>query len=383
MSRRFTWGTALLVLALSCAKGTSPPGDEAADGGGGEAGGGARGGEGGNMASGGAAGAGGAVVMGGSGLEGGAAGAGGNGDGGAGVGGSGGAGAGGAGGDSQVMVLPEKVGSAYRFAFDEIVFEVQPETGGRVSKFARAGHNVLTGPSAHPDNWGATIWPSPQKFWNWPPPAELDSGPYTARVEGPVLILKSQVHAGTGLELEKRFEAKPPKMQQTSTLTNVSGATRAWGLWQVSRVPPDGLTFFGVGEGGTFTRGTWQPVPGEDGEGAHWITHRPMQLTKALKTFADGKGWLAHVLPTRRLMFLKTFADVPNGAWGSDEGEIEIFADGAGKYVEVEAQSAAKTLAQGQSLSWSISWQLVALPEGAEPIAKNAGLVQAAENARK
>ncbi len=280
-----------------------------------------------------------------------------------------------AGVDGPATVLPQKVGSLYRLAFDQIVFEVNPEVGGRIVKFAHGTTNVLTTAEANADNWGSTIWPSPQSVWNWPPPAELDRLAYAATIEGNALVLQSQVHAATGLKLQKRFHADPPRIVQTFTLTNTTGATRAWGAWQVSRVPPDGLTLFGLGTGATFTRGTWQALPADTVDQVLWITHQPSQLTKPLKTFADGKGWLAHVLPSPRLVFLKTFADVPNNGWAEGEAEIEIFADGAGKYVEVEPQSGAKSLGPGQSLTWGVSWQLSPLPAGVQAVAKNGPLL--------
>jgi hypothetical protein len=43
------------------------------------------------------------------------------------------------------------------------------------------------------DNFGATFWTSPQSMWSWPPVNAIDSGSYTAVVEGSSVTLTSPV----------------------------------------------------------------------------------------------------------------------------------------------------------------------------------------------
>ncbi|RYY10340.1 MAG: hypothetical protein EOO04_37025, partial [Chitinophagaceae bacterium] len=78
-------------------------------------------------------------------------------------------------------VLPVFRNGVYSIEIDNTVLEVDPGVGGRITALKFEGKNFLTGKDAHPDYWGSTLWPSPQKDWGGIVPAELDNQPYTGR----------------------------------------------------------------------------------------------------------------------------------------------------------------------------------------------------------
>ena len=99
-------------------------------------------------------------------------------------------------------VMPTKNGDLWRFTFGEVVFEVNAARGASVLTFARGGHNVLAD--------GCHFRPSPQKTWNWPPPAEIAQGAYSASQAGVVVTMESQTNAQWHVKAKKRFWAIPP-----------------------------------------------------------------------------------------------------------------------------------------------------------------------------
>jgi len=333
---------------------------------------------GGSVATGGNSGSGGTSATGGSGGAGGTStgGAGGSATGGSATGGMGGTGtggtsAGGTGGAS--AVAPVAVGNIYRFSWDNQVVEVDPAKGGRITVFSLGGKNILTGPSANPDNYGSTFWPSPQSAWNWPPPAEIDPGAYTARVEAATLVMESKVNTKVNLMVTKRFwiDRVNSELVLAYDMKNTSNTAAVWAPWEITRVAPGGMTLFELGAGGTAAVGTWIPTPLDSAAGWRWFDDAALQINNNMprKTFADGKGWLAHLARADRLLLVKTFADVGVNGQAKDEAEVEIFVDTARKYVEVENQGAAGSLAPGESRVWTVRWSLRAIAgNGALPV---------------
>ena len=86
-------------------------------------------------------------------------------------------------------VVPAISGSVFSFQFGDTLFAVDANLGGRIVTFSLSAHNILTGPAVDAANFGSTFWSSPQSDWNWPPPPEIDSAPYTASLDGTILSL--------------------------------------------------------------------------------------------------------------------------------------------------------------------------------------------------
>ena len=77
-------------------------------------------------------------------------------------------------------ITPELRDGRHVLAWDDVSFEVDARTGGRVTALRLGGRNLLTGPEIDAGNFGSTFWTSPQSAWGWPPVPEVDHHEYRA-----------------------------------------------------------------------------------------------------------------------------------------------------------------------------------------------------------
>ena len=156
-------------------------------------------------------------------------------------------------------------------------------------------------------------------------------------------------------------------------LENVGPAPRRVAPWQNSRVRPGGLTFY-PSNGATLPGSTLELALVD---GVAWLLHDPSTMRENRKSFADGKeGFLAHV--DGHFLFVKVWDDVPREKQAPGEGEVELYVDKTGRFVEIEQQGPYEELAPGASLDWSVAWLIerLAVDVAVEP--GNAALVEAA-----
>jgi hypothetical protein len=263
--------------------------------------------------------------------------------------------------------VPFQRDGKYVLELGDLSFEVDPQVGGRITRFALAGRDALATAAVHAENWGSTFWPSPQSGWGWPPPAEIDSAPYQASIDGDAIVLEGAISSALGLRVTKRFRADADQLAIAIefVLHNDSATSASWAPWQISRVPAGGLTFFPTG----MKTGARTELAVQQLSGITWYAHDFTAISAAdgQKYVADGaEGWLAHA--TDGLLFLKRFADVPPAQQHASEGEVELYANkadaAARAYVEVECQGPLTEIQPGSTLSWTVTWYLRALPAG-------------------
>ena len=257
------------------------------------------------------------------------------------------------------LVTPRLEGDRHVLAWDDVSFEVDARTGGRVTALRLAGRNLLTGPEIDPGNFGSTFWTSPQSSWGWPPVPEVDHHEYRASIEGSAIVMRSARSRHLSVEIEKMFAADRARgaVMFEYRIHNFGAAPIQTAPWQITRVGPGGLTFYPSGDG------SFPPsnLGVQDALGATWYDYDKAAITEHQKHFADGReGWLAHV--DRDALLVKTFAAVPREAHAPGEAQIEIYASPAHTYVEVEAQGAYETVAPGEALSWRVVWLARRLP---------------------
>lgn len=284
-----------------------------------------------------------------------------------------------------IAVPPQQVGSVYVFAFPNggPRLEVAPGTGARLSSLTYSGSEFLYLDKTQP-NWGSTLWSAPQSAWSWPPPHATDAAGYTAVLRGDTLALESPKDNQLGLVFTKRILARDADtcFLQSYGIRNAGTAPIKVAPWQVTRVPPGGLSFFPKGPGGG--RGSLASQVKEI-SGWMWYDMDAAVLPGGVaKYFADGSGgWMAH-LDRGGLMLLEAFPDIEASQAAPDEAEVEIYADPAKKYEEVEHQGAYVTLAPGESLAWTTRWYLRRIPPAAKKAAGDAALIAfATEVARR
>lgn len=253
-------------------------------------------------------------------------------------------------------VVPTQVEGRWRFAADDLVLEADPALGGRITRFALGGVELLTDASVDGDNWGATFWTSPQSAWSWPPPPAIDTGPYTATLDGATLTLVSAPASvgGDTFVVEKRLTVGRVATVEY-TLRNAGDASASVAGWQIARVPADGLTFFPAGG---YVNPTTGELPYAEEAGHVWFAETP---TADAKVLADGSGgWIGHV--ANGVLLVHRYPDVRLGDAAPGDAEVEVFANGGGGYREVEVQSAYTTLAPGEALTWTVVWEARAVP---------------------
>jgi len=261
------------------------------------------------------------------------------------------------------LEVPTNQDGHYVLSLDGVTMEIDARLGGRVTALRLGGHNLLTGPEVDPGNFGSTFWTSPQTAWGWPPVPEIDHLPYRAHLEGDAVVMRSDPAPALGVEIEKRFAADRARAALVFDfrIYNWGAGAIQMAPWQITRVPPGGLTFFPTGDG-RFPPSNLDAI---ESLGVTWYAYDKSVITDNQKLFADGReGWLAHVDVDRQTLLVKTFAVTPRAAHAPGEAQIEIYASPAHTYVEVEAQGAYQAIAPGASSPWRVVWLVRQLPRG-------------------
>jgi hypothetical protein len=256
-------------------------------------------------------------------------------------------------------VRPAVENGRHVLAWDDVRLEIDAATGARVSGLRFAGRDLLSGPDADAGNYGSTFWPAPQSAWGWPPLAEIDHAPYRAEVEPEAIVVRGATSPALHVAVDKRFAADAGRNAVTFdfSIHNRGDAPTRLAPWQITRVPPGGLSLFPTG-GGAFPPSN---LAVREALGVTWYAYDAAAVTDHQKLFADGReGWLAHV--DGDALLVKTFAIVPRDAQAPGEAQIEIYATPAHTYVEVEVQGACETIAAGAALAWRVVWLVRRLP---------------------
>lgn len=282
------------------------------------------------------------------------------------------------------LVLPVERGATFVFELEGLSFSVDPRVGARIVDFSLDAEPILTGPDVDAGNYGSTFWSSPQNaHWNWPPPAALDSAPYTATLSDTTVTATSgqvtfDANDGSGTisyVVQKRFS--PDLVRRAIDLEyrirNSGAAAVTIAPWEISRVPAGGLTLFPSGR--VYENST---IATQDVDGISYVdyaTAKAAAIDPDLpKLFADGmEGWIAHVSGT--LVFVKVFEDIVAGQQAPNEGEIELFL--GPNYEEVEQQGAYATLEPNAESVYRVKWFLKRLAPQVDVSVGSASLVEA------
>jgi hypothetical protein len=265
----------------------------------------------------------------------------------------------GPGGGAPNPATPTKISSKYHFSFGDVVFEIDPQTGGRVSKLALGGTDLIVSSGTDPTTWGSVFWTSPRADWlpkTWPPPAAIDNGAYTGSIAGTHVVVNGATDPGLGVSMNKDYSADATSGWMTLTYSiNATKAIKA-APWEISRVPRGGIVFFPVGT--TIDKGPLTTLT--QSNGIAWFDDASKSATSpdGPKCAADGMGWTAYVL--NRNLFLKKFTDQPASAAAPGEGEVDVY-PGNG-FLEFEVQGPYTNIAAAGTLPWTIQWRAVAVP---------------------
>jgi hypothetical protein len=306
--------------------------------------------------------------------------AGGTASGGSGPGGAAAGGSTGAGGSTSSLVVPTTVSSSgrNRFAFGDVIFEVDPKVGARVGKASLSGADMVvsSGTATDQTDWGAVFWTSPQSAWdkNWPPPAAIDTNAYTGGISGAHLVLDSGAYAALGVSVSKDFSADSATGWITIVYTIKASKAVQAAPWENCRVPRGGLAFFPAGS--SLSKGPLTTMT-QTGDMV-WFDDASKSATSASgeKAIADGSGgWMAYALGGNLL--LRKFTDTEASAQAPKEGEDEIY-PGSG-FLELEVQGPYTSIAAGGSLSWTVAWRIAKIPSSVTVSAGSSSLADFAK----
>jgi hypothetical protein len=265
--------------------------------------------------------------------------------------------------------MPEFVTQAddqFLLTHGNLTMNLQPMAGGRIASLKYKSHEILL-PKGSGDSvlWGSVLWSSPQKDWNWPPVAVLDSKPYQVEIEKDGLVFTSAVDEKTGYQFVKRFTVIPDReaFLLGYSIYNRTAEAKSVAPWEVTRVPPAGVTFFPKGHG-NIESGIFYPFAVELLDDIVWFNYDLKKLQQDHhKLLCDGsEGWLAYV--NNGYLFVKQFEDIPVEQIAAGEAEIELFANAEKTYLELEQQGRIVTLEPGEHLDWEVIWHVRKLPKG-------------------
>jgi hypothetical protein len=307
-------------------------------------------------------------------------------------------------GGAATLVTPVMRNGVYTLEFGNTKLTVDPAPGGRVVEYSLDGTNILTNATANASYWGSTFWTAPEGQWMGSASAkggangmlvpQFDTMPY------PMTVAADNSFSGAGpnmtfanmtFNVTKKFSADVAKgaIDIVYSITNQGTAPMTTGHWEVTRVYPDGLTFFPDPPAGSKAPLIANAVvvnPCVSSMGGYtWLDHRkyvPGTPAKYGKYSRDASGgWIAHVAPAADgkgdLLLVKTFKDIADGTAGTGHGEVEIYYREDRSYAEVEDHHEQTTFAAGQKIDWPVRWYLRRLPLGVTRTAGNQMLIDA------
>ncbi len=273
-------------------------------------------------------------------------------------------------------------GGVYALEFtdgtDTWYFACKAEHGGRITDYELNGVDMLASSAVNASNYGSIFWVSPQSLWGWPPPADMNDNTWTVSVNESaytVTLSRNNISIGgynVGISKTFSVDLAEKAVVLSYTIINQAGSARSYAPWEVTRVLPDGLSFYPMGTG-SVSSGSFSMFPNTNISGTVWCNHANISAAGDYKLFSDGAdGWLAHT--DGSMVFVKKFSPISAAQAASGEAEIELY--GNLTYEEVEMQGAFQSVAAGASYTWGdVYWYLRDMPAGASATAGDTNLL--------
>ena len=307
------------------------------------------------------------------------------------------AGSAGADAGAATLTLPVmRAGGLYVLEMGGLSFTVNPTVGARIISFKLDGDELLTDATANAMFWGSTLWTSPASDWvmgTFAAPPIVDSDPYTVTVSADnAITATSAVSMTTNNMPPKRFiitkvfhaDLVNRTIVIDYKITNMAAAAFNLSHWEVTRVFPNGLTFFPSGmPANTKLDYLAQPVKVTQALGYTWYDNSMHTMGTESKAGTDSQGgFIAHVAPHADgdLLFIKAFKAVTQAAGPPGENPIEWYCNAPHTYVELEDHSPYDSIAAGGTSTRTVTWYLRRLPAG-DHTAGSATLIAAVQSA--
>ena len=260
--------------------------------------------------------------------------------------------------DNKVSIH-EKRDGIYELKIAGLTMGIDAEHGARILSFRIDNKEILSSKAIHPENYGSTLWLSPQT-WSWPPYPVLDNECYQVEMKKNTIRFTSSDDPISGYRITKTLSAdqRNGAVLIKYVITNISDQDKSVAPWEVTRVTAGGISFFPIGTAGGFSKSN---MVTSDINDLTWFTYKPELVTGHQKMFRNGsEGWLAHV--NNGLIFVKQFPDIGIEQEAPNESEVELYANKDRTYIELENQGPYTTLRPSESVSWTVKWVLRKLP---------------------
>lgn len=264
---------------------------------------------------------------------------------------------------------------------------IVPEIGGRIMRYAMPDdqqmaisqkqigkkYNPVTNSSGP---WQGDIgyggyknWPSPQSYWNWPPPPVLDWGEYSYTVEhesadSVVVFLESseEITRMPGLQQARRITAykNSTLIKIEQYLTNINATVRDLGIWDITQTISK---HEGKNDRGSFS----VYFPAEKSKIRNPDNFEINEVADNIYQFRDTKGsgkmfmnnwagWCVNVDENDNQSYFKLFDVYPDASYPDDNANFEIYSPGNGTYIEIEVMSPLQKLAKGETMRFDEYW---------------------------
>lgn len=221
-----------------------------------------------------------------------------------------------------------------------------------------------------PNMYGSTFWTSPQKEWNWPPVREHDMGRYTVEQKDGKIMMTSGLSARFPLRIRKTFSVLDKSwFSITYTITNEGTEDRKVAPWEVTRVPGEGIISFTAPVDSIWPAGLMDfkqvdkqavyEIDKVDRQRKINANGAPTNVGK--QYFYDGMSSLHY--SNKGLVLIKRFPDLKSGEAAPGEDEIQVYVHQDALYCELEEQGPYTLLKPGESLDWTVIWQLMPMAD--------------------
>jgi hypothetical protein len=237
---------------------------------------------------------------------------------------------------------------------------VSPRYGGRIVSFIYKDVELIRNNSKNLLSVGSTFWTSPQSVWNWPPPATIDSSPYTFKRGDNSIRLTSGIDKLTNFQVIK--EIAPHDYGDSFVIKYKIISCNALPVftapWEITRVNKGGEFFFPSEDdklipktfelSNTEKKGDIFRYKSSVGE----LLHKP-QLT----TSQTSDGWTAYL--RNDLIFIKIFERINKGEAAPGEGAVLFYASHDDDFLELENQGKFKKILPGEEYEYEVIWTVV------------------------
>ncbi|MGK9368937.1 DUF4380 domain-containing protein [Melioribacter sp. Ez-97] len=237
---------------------------------------------------------------------------------------------------------------------------VSPRYGGRIISFKYGESELIRNNSDDLLSVGSTFWTSPQAVWNWPPPANIDSSPYSFNRTGNSIILTSSIDGLTNIKVIK--EISPHHYDDSFIIKykiiNCNKESVFTAPWEITRVNKGGEFFFSSDDENLNPKTFELSKTDKHGNIFRYKSSVKELLTKPqLSASRSSGGWSAYLY--NDLIFIKIFESIKEGEAAPGEGAVLFYVSRDDDFLELENQGKFSKIQPGEELTYEVIWTVL------------------------